>query len=490
MNKAWNYSVFLLLVFFTLQKHARAQATNVINTTGNVGVGVLTPTTTLQVLRNEQTYRTAYTDIFTVSAKAGTLPYNGHGGGILLNGSNYNSNNTLVNYARIGSTINSNSVDTYGSDLFFDIAPLSDGNLNRAMTIKYNGKTGLGIADPASMFHIQNVDKVNRTTYSDILTLSARSNLLPYNGYGAAILFNGSNYQNNDALANFARIGTTINSNSIDTYGSDLFFDVATNSAGSMLRAMTIKYSGDIGVGISDPLSKFNINVANESTVPAAGSATKGFSLLGGSNGYGLISGVIADGTVYMQSQRVDGTPTVYNMLLNPNGGNIGIGVSEPLSKFNIHVSNESAVPAAGSATKGFSLLGGSNGYGLISGVIADGTVYMQSQRVDGNPSVYNMLLNPNGGNIRIGTSAPHEKLSVDGNITANGTVFAKKIKVTQTEWSDYVFDKDYKLRTLSSVEKFIKQNNHLPDVPSAKQVQKEGISVGDNQALLLRKIE
>jgi hypothetical protein len=52
------------------------------------------------------------------------------------------------------------------------------------------------------------------------------------------------------------------------------------------------------------------------------------------------------------------------------------------------------------------------------------------------------------------------------------------------------VFDENYRLNSLESVETYIKQNKHLPDVPSAKEVEEKGISVGDNQALLLRKIE
>jgi hypothetical protein len=47
-----------------------------------------------------------------------------------------------------------------------------------------------------------------------------------------------------------------------------------------------------------------------------------------------------------------------------------------------------------------------------------------------------------------------------------------------------------YELRSLSSLENFIKQDKHLPEVPSAKEVEAQGISVGDSQALLLKKIE
>lgn len=83
-----------------------------------------------------------------------------------------------------------------------------------------------------------------------------------------------------------------------------------------------------------------------------------------------------------------------------------------------------------------------------------------------------------------IGTSTPSEKLSVNGNVRV------QKVIVTKTGWSDYVFDEQYKLRPLSSLELFIKNNKHLPEIPSAREVGGKGIDIGDNQALLLKKIE
>lgn len=77
-----------------------------------------------------------------------------------------------------------------------------------------------------------------------------------------------------------------------------------------------------------------------------------------------------------------------------------------------------------------------------------------------------------------------------EADLAVNGNIWAKKLKITQSNWADFVFDSTYKLLPLEQVAKFIKQNKHLPDVPSAKEVEKEGLSVGDNQAVLLRKIE
>ncbi len=87
-------------------------------------------------------------------------------------------------------------------------------------------------------------------------------------------------------------------------------------------------------------------------------------------------------------------------------------------------------------------------------------------------------------GNVGVGTTSPTEKLAVDGNIKA------RKLIVTQLNWPDYVFRPAYQLNPLSTLAKFIGTNGHLPDMPSAKEVEKKGLDIGDNQALLLRKIE
>lgn len=56
--------------------------------------------------------------------------------------------------------------------------------------------------------------------------------------------------------------------------------------------------------------------------------------------------------------------------------------------------------------------------------------------------------------------------------------------------WSDFVFDKDYYLMPINELEKRIKENGHLPGIPSAGEVSKKGINIADMQAKLLQKIE
>lgn len=87
-------------------------------------------------------------------------------------------------------------------------------------------------------------------------------------------------------------------------------------------------------------------------------------------------------------------------------------------------------------------------------------------------------------GNVGIGTASPTEKLSVNGNIRA------KQIKVEAANWPDYVFAASYKKMPLPELEQFIAKNKHLPEIPSAQQVAKEGIELGTSQAALLKKIE
>ncbi|WCT13683.1 hypothetical protein [Mucilaginibacter jinjuensis] len=95
-----------------------------------------------------------------------------------------------------------------------------------------------------------------------------------------------------------------------------------------------------------------------------------------------------------------------------------------------------------------------------------------------------NLLLQPIAGNVGIGTTTPDQMLTVKGIVHSNEVIVDTNI------FPDYVFDKDYDLTSLKDVKTYIDQNHHLPEIPSAAQVAKEGINLGEMNTKLLKKIE
>ena len=114
-------------------------------------------------------------------------------------------------------------------------------------------------------------------------------------------------------------------------------------------------------------------------------------------------------------------------------------------------------------------------------------------------------------GNFLIGTATDNgKKLQVVGSSHFDGTmgigsvntndanyklfvesgIRTRKVKIDMDTWPDYVFASEYQLMSLDEVEQYIQQHKYLPDVPSADEVAKNGLELGESQAALLRKVE
>lgn len=109
--------------------------------------------------------------------------------------------------------------------------------------------------------------------------------------------------------------------------------------------------------------------------------------------------------------------------------------------------------------------------------------VFYTSQGLEQSYLLERMRINSNGF-IGIGTAKPTYELTV------KGTIGARKVKVTQETWADFVFRPDYNLPSLKEVEDHIAEHQHLPGIPSEKEVRENGVDVGDMDAKLLQKIE
>lgn len=114
-------------------------------------------------------------------------------------------------------------------------------------------------------------------------------------------------------------------------------------------------------------------------------------------------------------------------------------------------------------------------------------------EEVNGNePTISALLGTPVGagdfyfsGKVGIKTQTPG-----DYDLAVNGKIRSQEIKVETSGWADYVFEEDYKLPSLEETEKFIHKNGHLQDVPKASEVEANGISLGEMNKILLKKIE
>jgi len=171
---------------------------------------------------------------------------------------------------------------------------------------------------------------------------------------------------------------------------------------------------------------------------------------------------------------------------ITDTGSNVGIGTIIPNSQLHLASdSNHAFNMSRKNGTYGFKILRNAQD-GNINFQIATGLNQWETKIKIGEGEGPNtkLLFNPDGGNVGIGTTNPDAKLAV------NGKIHSKEVKVDLIGWSDFVFFKDYKLPTLKEVENHIKEKGHLKDIPSAKEVEKNGFFLGEMDAKLLQKIE
>ena len=405
--------------------------TNTFPTTGNVGIGTLSPNDILHV----------YAPTANTRLRLG-------------NNAGYDQ---LLYFN--GSADWSMGID-YSNSNAFSIAAYSSLAQNHRLTILNNGNVGIGTTSPSTLLHLKGAVNSNFLRIENATTsLSLGDNI-------GAIQF-----YSNDPTDFTAGVAASIHATAGPSGGEGrLEFRTQMPSEGAdPTTSMIITQTGRVGIGTTSPNAKLEVKGdflrLQES---AAGRTLDIYPSISGQT-HRFTSGTTVAGYSFENN--------IGTLMTIASSGNVGIGTTSPDQLFHVAGTSGNHRIAIGETGTGRKVLYAGYNFNSDAGEL---------QAVDEGTAYKNLLLNPTGGNVGIGTSSPTEKLSVDG------TVLAKKVRVSTAgvDWPDFVFAPSYELRALSEVESFVKENKHLPEVPSAKEVEKEGLDLGKMDATLLKKVE
>jgi hypothetical protein len=248
-----------------------------------------------------------------------------------------------------------------------------------------------------------------------------------------------------------------------------------------------------LGNGLDFATTKLHISTGVDA---GAASNQSGYMMIGMSNAENV---VFDNNEILARNNGV-----VSTLFLARDGSKVQLGNGSEGSGTKLHITSgyDAGLP---NNLSGYIMMGSQTG----SNMVLDNNEI----QVRNNAAAAHLYLQNSGGNVYIGDATnfnSSHRLGVDGNavvtgalrvgttVTPAGYKLAVDGKAICTEllvrlvpnWPDYVFNNNYKLPELVEVENFIKKNNHLPGIPSAKTIEANGMNVGEMQKLQMQKIE
>jgi hypothetical protein len=367
---------------------------------------------------------------------------------------NFGVNNVLSSpniINRIVSVVTSTTNNSESGYLsFFTKSGAISTSSEERMRITSSGNVGIGTSSPTSRLEVYGIENSgDRTSTFNVLTVTAESNFLPYDGFGGAILFKNRAYTS--GIVNSTRIKSRINNDSIHNFGGSLHFEVTPTAGGTLTEAMSIKYNGNVGIGNTNPTQKLevdgNIKTSQSITIGLGGNYEAGSIYSDGNWGMLFRARSFSPGTANFRWSDASDNEL---MQISPSGA-VGIGLSligtGPQRKLDVvgtHTTSTFRVyyPALNVAGQDASVdiwasEPGVSYYGSGIGANVNGHPYYGRTNtglgqafirfVDGNmmfntntsDAVYSERMKiTSGGNVGIGTGNPYTRLSVVQDIT------------------------------------------------------------------------
>ena len=391
-----------------------ADAKMTILENGNVGIGTTSPTSLLEI--SKQLSAASTIDYpYTISSRDDGNSINqagGEGVGIkfrIAGNAATTPGDSLVG-ASIAAIRESSSDSDSSTGLGFFVTQ-NDETLDEALRIDHDGNVGIGTDSPNFKLEV-----LGNSRFTDTLNVSASAlGAYIYSSQNTGLIVRGGG--NAQDIAQFQRVGgSTIAV--IDSAGD---VGIGTTSPNQKLHVNGATQLGDISATVNFGTVALKVVEGTVSTGPTLGSGAVGAQAVLYSNGqFGMYTGVSTNGDTWMQSQRNDANTATYDILLNPAGGNIGIGTITPSHKLDVagdirlQSDNQIYFGATGSIPYWTAGVDNTTNNNFLIG----GVSYYTGDR--------DILLNPaHNGNVGIKNTAPSYTLDVTGNGRYTSTVTA-----------------------------------------------------------------
>ncbi len=448
----------LLLNIGTETNHAFKFTTNNsekmrITSGGNVGIGTSSPQRKLDIVGDHttSTFRVYYPEL-NVTGQDASVDIWASEPGISFNGSGIGSNvNGQPYYGRTNPALGQGFIRFIDGTTAFHNSS-TDAVYAERMRITPGGSVGIGTSSPISKLNVNTTDSAN-----NVITVTNGTQELALgvnNGSGGSFLFENSN--------NALRLGTAGTERMRVTNSGNVGIGTSSPASANKLevngRVFTdqLQYTRAINISdanLDDYVNAGFYNGTNITNAPSSGWfwvtverysdtvdwAHQTATTFGSGNTANLIYTRTKTGGIWTNWKRLidwtdingttnyvskfTGNNSLGNSQLFDNGTNVGIGTTSPGVRFVNAGAGNASLPTLGSGTVGSQALLAANGlYGMYSGVSNSGDVWHQVQRNDGNTSVYNLLLQPSGGTVAIGTYAPGFATTGRGILSLNGS--------------------------------------------------------------------